>query len=306
MLAVFTAGQAQSVAVLFSEALRVSPFVSAVGSCLFGLCLGWVAAPDVSAAQRVATGAVEETICPLVESAARASNIGVGVLTRVIWTESRFQVHVVSPKGAQGIAQFMPETAVENGLADPFDPEQAIPKAAQLLADFTQRFGNVGLAAAAYNAGPNRVALWLAGSGRLPTETIAYVISITGLPVESWASGGPQPTAGGALDDSQSCAQITASLGTEGDTVEGPIAPWGVQLAGNFSKAVALASFARAAQRYRGILGDLQPMIIGGVLRSRGTRPFYRILLPEPSRADADRACEAIMRVGGACVPVRT
>jgi hypothetical protein len=79
-----------------------------------------------------------------------------------------------------------------------------------------------------------------------------------------------------------------------------------VQLAGNFSKAIALASFQRAEQRYRGILGDVRPMILGGVMRSRGWRRFYRIMLPEASRGDADRACAAIMRIGGACVPVRT
>ena len=200
----------------------------------------------------------------------------------------------------------MPDTAAASGLADPFDPEQAIPKAAHLLAEYTQRFGNVGLAAAAYNAGPNRVESWLAGSGRLPAETTAYVIAVAGLPVENWRPVGSPPTRGGILDDSQSCAQVTASLRTEDNTAEGPIAPWGVQLAGNFSKAVALASFARAAQQYRGVVGDVQPMILGGVLRSRGTRRFYRVLLPEASRADADRACQAILRIGGACVPVRT
>jgi len=277
------------------------------GFGLFGLCLAWFAAtPPLSAALPTATATVEQTICPLVESAARASNIGVGLLTRIIWTESRFQARVVSPKGAQGIAQFMPDTAAESGLADPFDPEQAIPKAASLLADFAQRFGNVGLAAAAYNAGPNRVASWLAGTDRLPAETAVYVIATTGLPVENWLPGQPQPKTVAAFDENQSCAQVTASLRTEGDTVEGPIAPWGVQLAGNFSKAAALASFARAEQRYRGIFGDLQPMILGRVLRARGTRRFYRILLPQASRADADRACQAIIRIGGACVPVRT
>jgi hypothetical protein len=226
-------------------------------------------------------------------------------LTRLIWTESRFQAHVVSPKGAQGIAQFMPGTAAERGLADPFDPEQAIPKAARLVADLAQRFGNLGLAAAAYNAGSNRVADWLAGSSSLPGETEAYVIALTGLGAEDWARG--RAGAKSALaDDGQSCAEVTAALRTEGDAVQGPLAPWGVQLAGNFSKAVALASFVRAEQRYRGLLGDVRPMILGGVMRSRGWRPFYRIMLPEASRADAARACGAIMRIGGACVPVRT
>lgn len=273
-----------------------------VGVCL---CLTAIVLPAWSAEPK-ASGTIEQTICPLIESAAHGSNIGVGLLTRVIWTESRFEAHVVSPRGAQGIAQFMPGTAAENGLTDPFDPEQAIPKAAQLLADFIQRFGNVGLAAAAYNAGPNRVAAWLAGTSKLPAETVIYVIATTGLPVENWLPGQPQPKTAAAFDESQSCAQVTASLRTEGDTAEGPIAPWGVQLAGNFSKAVALASFARVAQRYRSALGDLQPMILGRVLRARGTRRFYRILLPAASRADADRACQAILRIGGACIPVRT
>src|SRR5205814_6611619 len=63
----------------------------------------------------------------------------------------------VSPKGAEGIAQFMPGTAAERGLANPFDPEQAIPHAARFLAELKRRFGNLGMAAAAYNAGPARV-----------------------------------------------------------------------------------------------------------------------------------------------------
>jgi hypothetical protein len=288
-----------------------------IWACVVWLALGLVvpgralaeppAAPSQPAAP-VQGGTIADTVCPMVESAARANNIPIALLTRLIWTESRFQAHVVSPKGAQGIAQFMPGTAAEQGLADPFDPEQAIPKAARLVADLSQRFGNLGLAAAAYNAGSNRVADWLAGSSSLPGETQAYVIALTGLGAEDWAHGRGGATPAFA-DDAKSCIEITASLRTEdggGSTVEGPLAPWGVQLAGNFSKAIALASFGRAQQRYRGILGDVRPMILGGVMRSRGWRRFYRIMLPEASRGDADRACQAIMRIGGACVPVRT
>jgi hypothetical protein len=51
----------------------------------------------------------------------------------------------------------------ERGLLDPFDPVQASPKAAQLLRELKEQFGNLGLAAAAYNAGPARVRDWLAG-----------------------------------------------------------------------------------------------------------------------------------------------
>jgi soluble lytic murein transglycosylase-like protein len=73
----------------------------------------------------------------------------------------------------------MPQTAAERGLADPFDPEQAIPQAARFLADLRRQFGSLGIAAAAYNAGPARVANWLRGESDLPAETRAYVRFIT-------------------------------------------------------------------------------------------------------------------------------
>src|SRR3712207_3557464 len=81
----------------------------------------------------------------------------------------------------------MPGTAAERGLLDPFDPEQAIPKSAELLRDHVRRFGNIGLAAAAYNGGPGRVANWLAVRGGLPEETRSYVLRITGRSAEDWA-----------------------------------------------------------------------------------------------------------------------
>ncbi|HXC28324.1 MAG TPA: lytic transglycosylase domain-containing protein [Stellaceae bacterium] len=275
-------------------------------AALFGLPLAPAFLTMALAAQPNPGGTVEEAVCPLVESAARDNHIGVGLLTRLVWTESRFQAHAVSPKGAQGIAQFMPQTAAQRGLNDPFDPEQAIPKAAGLLAEYAGQFGNIGLAAAAYSAGPNRITDWLAGSSSLPGETAVYVMLVTGRGVEDWARDRQSSTAEAATDEAQSCTEITAALRTAGDTIEAPVAPWGVQLAGNFSKAIALASFARAQRRYQAILGDLQPMIVGSVLRSRGSRRFYRIMIPEGSRADADRACRAIVAIGGACVASRS
>ena len=117
---------------------------------------------------------IETSVCRLIESSARTQSLPVAFLTRLIWQESSFRPNTISPAGAQGIAQFMPKTADERGLANPFDPEEAIPKSADLLADFKQRFGNLGLAAAAYNAGPPHVANWLAGHGNLPAETRDY------------------------------------------------------------------------------------------------------------------------------------
>ncbi|HUF44611.1 MAG TPA: lytic transglycosylase domain-containing protein, partial [Aestuariivirgaceae bacterium] len=74
-----------------------------------------------------------ETICGIIETAAEKHELPVGFLTRLIWQESRFRVTAVSHAGAQGIAQFMPATAAERDLDNPFDPEQALWAAASLL-----------------------------------------------------------------------------------------------------------------------------------------------------------------------------
>ena len=127
--------------------------------------------------------------------AARANDLPVEFFARVIWQESRFRADAVGPltrngRRAQGIAQFMPGTAAERNLLNPFDPIQALPKSAEFLRELRREFGNLGLAAAAYNAGPRRVREWIAGSGGMPAETRAYVEAITGASVEQWAKGG--------------------------------------------------------------------------------------------------------------------
>ena len=86
-------------------------------------------------------------------------------LHKLIRQESGFDRTAISPAGAQGIAQFMPATAATRGLDDPFDPKKAIPEAAHYLSDLRKQFGNLGLAAAAYNAGPDRLRRWLTGLG---------------------------------------------------------------------------------------------------------------------------------------------
>jgi hypothetical protein len=254
---------------------------------------------------------LDHAVCRLIESAARENRLPVAFLTRIVWRESSFRAGVVSPAGAEGIAQFMPQTARERGLADPFDPEQAIPEAARLLADLRRQFGGLGVAAAAYNAGPGRVASWLQGQGQLPAVTRAYVRFVTeevGGGLLQPADFDPEPSA------SQSCVALTAELrrnrgdglGLDEELGFAPLAPWGVQLAGNFSKARALAAFQRHGQRYAAIIGEMRPMIIGRLLRSRGTRRFYQIRLPAASRQVAEALCGRIHAAGGNCVAMRS
>src|SRR5262249_59523221 len=103
---------------------------------------------------------------------------------RLLWQESNFRPNAVGPvtrsgDRAQGIAQFMPRTAAERGLLDPFDPVQALPKAAEYLRELLADFGNLGLAAAGYNAGPRRVRDWLGGPGRPPGGAPTHVQTLT-------------------------------------------------------------------------------------------------------------------------------
>jgi Transglycosylase SLT domain len=133
-----------------------------------------------------------EELCSNVAAAAQEHALPLSFFSNLIWQESRFMFRAVSPAGALGIAQFMPKTAAAMGLDDPFDPLQALPASARLLHHLHARYGNLGLAAAAYNAGEPLVNKWLRG-GNLPRETRNYVLTITGLPVEQWkGASGPQ------------------------------------------------------------------------------------------------------------------
>ena len=117
---------------------------------------------------------------------ADASGLPVDFFLRLLQQESGLDHRAVSRVGAQGVAQFMPATAAERGLVDPFDPFEAIPKAAEFLREQRATFGSLGLAAAAYNAGPQRVKNWLAGRSSLPQETRAYVVKVTGRSADDW------------------------------------------------------------------------------------------------------------------------
>ena len=153
-----------------------------------------------SQAAPAAKSTAHPTRRPPTTSAARSkqdaaeNELPVEFFARVIWQESRFNAQAVSPKGAQGIAQFMPQTADCRGLADPFDPIEALKNSASYLHDLKTQFGNLGLAAAGYNAGPARVSAWLAGRRSLPGETRNYVAIITGWTADEWASPSPPQT----------------------------------------------------------------------------------------------------------------
>lgn len=140
--------------------------------------------PDNIAAEPLASAM--DAFCRALTEAAEANGIPVSFFARLIWQESNFRPNEVSYAGAQGVAQFMPETAAEVGLDDPFDPLKALSASARLLRKLRDDFGNLGLAAAAYNAGSGRIQKWLSRQAELPRETREYVRIITGTNPEDW------------------------------------------------------------------------------------------------------------------------
>ncbi len=267
------------------------------------LVLALLAAPPAGAKTVPLNPPTIGEICDLIETSAETHGLPKDFFARLIYQESRFDAKAISPAGAQGIAQFMPATAKERGLADPWDPKQAIPASAHFLADLRGQFGNWGLAAAAYNGGPDRVSRWLKRGGWLPRETVGYVRRITFRPVDWFRARGrdvePRPL---VKDKSfaEACRELQI-LPTR--AVLANRLPWGVQIAGGRSRAAALRSAKRVQRRYASVLGG-QPLSV--VRNRRGIRGVpYQARIGAPSRKAAGLLCAQLKRVGGACVVLR-
>ena len=257
-----------------------------------------------------------QSICMIIESAAAANRLPLDFFARVIWQESRFQPDAIGPRTrsgdrAQGIAQFMPRTALERGLLDPFDPIQALPKSAEFLSELRAEFGSLGLAAAAYNGGPQRLRDYLGGRGGMPAETRAYVLAITGVSLENWAKAGTVDT---PTESAPHCQQLVTILKSapnpfvrelEQRVAVVAAAPWGVQLSAGFSRDGALRSYATIAKRHANLLQGHDPSIIASRFLSRGTRTFYQVRVGADTRQVAENLCESIRRAQGACAVLR-
>lgn len=259
------------------------------------------AGPSVSAETTL------ERICTLIADHAERSELPAAFLARLIWTESRFDANAVSPVGAEGIAQFMPATAEMRGLADSFDIEQAIPASAAYLDELRRRFGNLGLAAAAYNSGESRLARWLAAGGFLPLETENYVRDIMGEPVANFAERGHDGVVH-PLEEGVPFAEACERLPlTHAATV--PMArvhpkPWGVQVAGNFRRAAATRQYERLRERFPALLAEHEPVV--GLVRSPlGRRGIHAVRIGADDRAEAEDICHRLRQAGGACLVLR-
>ena len=244
-------------------------------------------------------------VCATIAEAANAHDLPLDYFARLIWRESRFRAHALSPAGAQGVAQFMPSTAAERGLVDPFAVHEALMHSAGFLAELRASFGNLGLAAAAYNAGPGRVTRWLAGDAVLPQETLDYVLAVTGREADAWRA---RPAPALRADAGFDCPRYAILASREPDTHASagagasatPSKPWAVILIGNPQREMAMTEYRMVRGRFSGILGSIEPKVVRK--RISGMQiPRYIVQIERESRGEANALCGRLMRAGGNC-----
>jgi hypothetical protein len=260
------------------------------------------------AAIKPANPPTDDDICRALEQDAAENALPVEFFARVIWQESRFNARAVSNKGAEGIAQFMPRTADWHGLGDPFDPIEALRHSASYLGQLRDRFGNLGLAAAGYNAGPGRVSAWLAGERALPGETRNYVAIITGWTADEWASPSPPQNAETTIPQGVPCtrlAKLILAPKAEAQRIGSYVPRWGVRLAAHLSESKAWTIYRDLQKRYASLIGDREPTVLHKALPGMGTVPRYIITVSDDDRAPLDRLCGKLIAAGGACVVLR-
>jgi hypothetical protein len=249
-----------------------------------------------------------DDICHALEQVAAQNALPVEFFARVIWQESRFNAQAVSRKGAQGIAQFMPATAGDRGLADPFDPIAALHEAASYLGDLNKQFGNLGLAAAGYNAGPGRVTAWLAGRRTLPGETRDYVAIVTGWTADEWASSSPPKTAETTIPQGLPCtrlAHLILAKPPEQKRIAAYVPAWGAQLTANLSESRAWATYRMLQKRYARLIGDREPIVLRGQVPGMGRLARTMIRIGDDNRSYLENFCRKLIAAGGACVVLR-
>lgn len=247
-------------------------------------------------------------VCRAIARYATREDLPPSFFARLIWQESRFDPNSVSHAGAEGIAQFMPGTARLRGLEQSFQPAEALAYSANYLRFLTDKFGNLGLAAAAYNAGEGRVSTWLAKGGLLPAETRNYVFTITGIPVEAWRSTPPDDadfTLNADLPFEKACLKLAENRQAPRLAAHAEWQPWGVLISQNWTEAQARSGFTRTQQRFPNVLGDERPLILSAVNPRFGKKPRISAMVGRQTQKAASAFCQKLKAAGGSCVVIR-
>ncbi len=146
-------------------------------------------------------------------------------------------------------------------------PRKPSPPPPHCLAHEKATFGNFGLAAAAYNAGPGRVARFRDGRSGLPFETLDYVVALTGKGAATFLKPGArvedfdlEP----GKDFFTACRALPVRKTRFRNDLSAEVQrkPWGVDVAGNFKRAVALRNWEKVRARLGTVVGDTKPELV--------------------------------------------
>ncbi len=248
-------------------------------------------------------------VCKLIENRSSWRGINAHFIARLINAESRFSPNAVSPAGAEGIAQFIPGTAKRRGLKNPFDPAAALTASIDFLAHLKTRFGNLGLAAVAYNAGEGAASRFVAGGG-IPLETENYVYSITGRAAEEWRKPDARhaiPLIDGKKSFADACPGLVRKPGRiRLATKSSPHQPWGVLISESFSRNTAVRTFNRIKKRFPAGLRERPPMVVRVRNLSLGARRRYSARIGAASRQKAAKICKSLQARSVVCIVRRT
>ncbi len=257
----------------------------------------------------IAEATFARDVCRLIENRSGWRGINPHFIARLINAESRFSPNAVSPAGAEGIAQFIPGTAKRRGLKDPYDPAAALTASIDFLAHLKVRFGNLGLAAVAYNAGEGAASRYIAG-GRIPLETENYVFSITGRAAQEWRKPDTRhviPPIAGKKPFSDACPALVRKperirLATRSAARQ----PWGVLISESFSRNTAVRTFNGIKRKFPADLRGKPPMIVPVRNLSMGTRRRYSARIGATTRKQASKICSSLRARSVVCIVRRT
>lgn len=245
--------------------------------------------------------------CQAIDKYANRHGLDRGFFARLIWQESRFDPNALSPANARGIAQFIPSTAALRGLADPYNPADALEHSAQYLAEMAARYGNVGMAAIGYNGGERRAEGFLQGRG-LARETVNYVPIITGLRAEVWRDRPPQEHDMRLSQDEPFLTACYAMASKRRLTRLAPPDPpaglgpgWGVRVAFARSEKAALRAVQTKTRACRRLVRGEDPRLTYKPHRVAAKKGYFFAQFGRETRAEADKLCRAMRRQGCVC-----
>lgn len=245
-----------------------------------------------------------DRICTLIAREAEARDLPDAFLARFLFIQSGFDPDYTSPTGARGMAKIIPAIAAMQGFPDAREPETAILAAAKRLSELKARFGNLGLAAAAYHAGETTVRRWLDGDGYLPVSTAVFVTKVTGENPDTFRN--PEATlAVKALESRFSfvdaCKRLPLIARGEASTDAPSDMPWAVVVGAGVDLASAMDHWSETRER-TGFHIEGGKVYVTHVDGGTARRNRYSVRIGAKSRGSAQAICSALRGKGGACL----